>query len=64
MPNELRPCPFCGAIPTLVYEDNFKKWWIACNNDKCMIQPFTSLHINKGVIVREWNRRVDNGCIY
>lgn len=61
MPNELKPCPFCGELPTIEYIEQFKKWWIECRNEKCAFQPFTSLHINKGVLVREWNRRVGNG---
>jgi hypothetical protein len=61
MPNELKPCPFCGAIPILEYGNGINKYWISCQNEKCRIQPMTDAHTNKGVIVREWNRRVDNG---
>jgi hypothetical protein len=53
---ELKPCPFCGAIPkitTLAEGMN----WICCENDKCKIQPCTDWHKNLSVIVREWNRR-------
>ena len=57
---ELKPCPFCGVVPTVEFNNGIKKYWIGCNNPKCRIQPTTDAHTNKSVIVREWNRRVDN----
>ena len=58
---ELKPCPFCGGKATIEFGNGINKYWICCNNEKCRIQPLTDAHINKGVVVREWNRRVDNG---
>lgn len=60
MSKNLKPCPFCGAIPTLEYDNGIKKWWIMCDNEKCKIQPMTDAHAFKGVIVGEWNRRVND----
>ena len=57
----LKPCPFCGIIPTIEYDDYFMKWVISCNNHKCKIQPSTDLHKRKGVITKEWNRRAEDG---
>ena len=62
MKSNLKPCPFCGAIPTLEYGNGINKWWISCINEKCRIQPTTDAHINKGVVVREWNKRVEPKC--
>ena len=62
MKSNLKPCPFCGAIPTLEYGNGINKWWISCQNEKCRIQPTTDAHINKGVVVREWNKRVESKC--
>ena len=55
--SELKPCPFCGVVPTVEFGDEIKKYWISCNNPKCRIQPTTDAHTHKSVIVREWNRR-------
>ena len=54
---ELKPCPFCGVIPTVEFDNRTKKYWISCNNPNCMLQPIMGANINKSVIVREWNRR-------
>ena len=28
-------CPFCGSIPTLVYRQHFKEYFVACSNKSC-----------------------------
>ena len=58
MNKNLKPCPFCGTYPNLEYDEHIKKFWINCNNPKCKIWPCTDVHKNKGVIVREWNKRM------
>lgn len=58
---ELKSCPFCGAIPRMEQNNSTKKFWIQCDNPKCRIAPCTDMHISKSVVVREWNRRADNG---
>jgi hypothetical protein len=58
---ELKPCPFCGKIPTVRFINVLEKYWVECDNKKCRIQPCTDAHKFKSVVVREWNRRVDNG---
>ena len=60
MPNELKPCPFCGAIPILEYGNGIQKWWYTCDNEKCLVQPTTYAYKSKGGAKRAWNRRVDN----
>lgn len=56
---ELKPCPFCGSKSTIEQNNSTKKWWICCTNTRCRINPSTDPHINRGVVVREWNRRVE-----
>ena len=56
---KLKPCPFCGGEVSVVYDEGIKKYWICCDNPKCRIQPSTDAHVNKGVITREWNRRIN-----
>lgn len=55
--SKLKPCPFCGEMPKVEFDEYYKKHWIYCNNPKCRIQPNTAFHKRKSVIVREWNRR-------
>ena len=57
---ELKPCPFCGEKPIVEYGNGIKKYWISCQNEKCWVQPNTDAHINRGVVVRFWNRRVSD----
>lgn len=63
---ELKPCPFCGGEATSIFGimiDGKQSEWnvIKCKNPKCRIQPSTDWHKSKSVVVREWNRRADNG---
>jgi hypothetical protein len=63
---ELKPCPFCGGIPKTFCEEiqclgKVKQHWIYCDNPKCRVQPCTDMHESKSVVVKDWNRRVDNG---
>lgn len=40
---DLKPCPFCGAVPRVeqIGSDNDQQIRIACSNKKCDIQPAT-----------------------
>ena len=58
---EIKKCPFCGSTPIVEYGNGIKKWWVCCRNDKCWVHPTTDAHTNKSVVVRFWNRRVDDG---
>lgn len=59
---KLKPCPFCGGKPSVEFCEEIGKHWICCKNEKCRIQPSTDAHKYIGVVVREWNRRHNNGC--
>lgn len=56
---KLKPCPFCGKVPSGIrfVGNPINKWYVECTNEKCRIQPATSYHKMKGVVVREWNKR-------
>ena len=58
---KLKPCPFCGATPQREKVMRFGQmyWSIACENEKCRIQPMTDMHKTLSVITREWNRRAE-----
>lgn len=53
----LKPCPFCGTIPTLEQDPITSRFAIFCDHPKCRIQPSTDFHTNRSVVTREWNRR-------
>ena len=64
MPDELKPCPFCGGKAKLVdvgIEGEFQDWVVECPN--CHI---ALLYNDDGCVstileaVIAWNRRVDN----
>ena len=57
---ELKPCPFCGVVPTLEYNTWVKKFWYSCQNEKCGCQPKTYTHTDKGAVARAWNRRTSD----
>ncbi len=62
MPNELKPCPFCGGEAVIRFL--FGKPYISpLHKNGCVIRPDTwlksSLPIKKQI--KAWNRRADNG---
>lgn len=63
MRSELKPCPFCGTAPTLKVIERTTthktQYYYTCENDNCACGPCTYAHVNKGVVTRAWNRRVD-----
>lgn len=59
---KLKVCPFCGEKPIVEFGQGILKYWVCCKNEKCRIQPSTDAHAYLNVVVREWNRRHDNGC--
>ena len=50
-------CPFCGEKPKRLYGVENDKYWIWCDNDKCLIQPTTPMYKNKGSDIKAWNKR-------
>ena len=60
---KLKPCPFCGKIPTIEFYKN--EWYgIACENEKCKIQPNTAWLKKRANVIREWNRRANDEQIH
>ncbi|MGE5523422.1 MAG: Lar family restriction alleviation protein [Rhodospirillaceae bacterium] len=58
MSNELKPCPFCGAQPTIEPWHGGKptKRMISCENDDCAVCPSVSGNTEREA-VEAWNRR-------
>lgn len=65
---ELKPCPFCGAIPELydLRKENYNSLQIVCDNDSCHVQPEIYLSLEgyrkpiediKKIIIGRWNTR-------
>ncbi len=59
---ELKPCPFCGAIPIIRQWPVSNTLYVECVNRKCKINPSTALKgwkdINRHIAA--WNRRGNN----
>lgn len=62
MTGALKRCPFCGGKAIVEYDKGINKYWVACNNSKCRVQPTTDAHERRFVVTREWNRRANNGA--
>lgn len=60
---KLKPCPFCGAIPTLHHR--YSQPMIECENSDCRVSPNASFQTEYGVI-EIWNIRAapqaQQGC--
>lgn len=56
MPNELKPCPFCGGEQIIIKRGKFM-WWCKC--EKCNAE--SGVRSKKLDAIYAWNRRVDNG---
>lgn len=67
MPNELKPCPFCGSAGKLQRKYRCKgkrkttEYRIICSNLECEIFPATFLKSTYHEAAEAWNRRADNG---
>lgn len=52
---DLKPCPFCGAIPTLEEKDEFYR--VGCQNiDGCGMCVHTPWFDGKKEVIEWWNR--------
>jgi Lar family restriction alleviation protein len=63
---ELKPCPFCGRVPSKVREYKVPSirgvfYTVQCKapKSKCGIKPTTSFCDSKEKAIEAWNRRVD-----
>ncbi|MCB7068270.1 hypothetical protein DW097_15760 [Enterocloster clostridioformis] len=57
---ELKPCPFCGAIPE--YRKGFpsiRQYTVSCENEQCKIHPYALGH-SKQETFDKWNYRTEN----
>ena len=68
MPNELKPCPFCGGEAKVIEIPEELNWAgcyvVGCDDDlMCMgnINHFTMVFLTPETAAEAWNRRVDNG---
>jgi Lar family restriction alleviation protein len=60
MPNELKPCPFCGGEAETIKSFLYGKvtgYAVYCKKCDCELKMYTS----KQNATKAWNRRADNG---
>lgn len=62
MPNELKPCPFCGGKAVIDIQMG-SIYVTALHKRNCVSRPDTWLHASKSLNfqIKLWNRRADNG---
>ena len=54
----LKPCPFCGEIPTVTHDaQNCETYVIQCANGECACMPVTWWYLTKEEAIEAWNRR-------
>ena len=58
MSDELKPCPFCGSVPT-VDQDTNGDWYIICEGDDC--HAAISELPDRDWSIEAWNRRAGEG---
>jgi hypothetical protein len=59
---DLKPCPFCGAMPEIFRSDNddddkFSRYDIRCNTIDCYLEDGADWTLPKDELVSMWNRR-------
>jgi hypothetical protein len=60
-PVVLKPCPFCGASPSLLQTIN-NSFYIRCCNIDCPIDPRTGYFDKPDTTAKKWNKRVSLPC--
>jgi len=58
--NELKPCPFCGVVPELMYS-RLTQHHVSCKFEGCLIQPETNCCPNPNDAIAAWNTRQTQG---
>lgn len=58
--DELKPCPFCGRIAAISYNNvfGFVPW---CTNEDCMLNENTYGYETWQEATEAWNRRAEDG---
>lgn len=65
MPNELKPCPFCGSKAHIYQKGVKNEYWhdfnykyiAMCNKCKAHVGEY----LHRDTAIKAWNRRVGNG---
>ena len=61
MPNELKPCPFCGG--EAIIREGLGKLYVTAFHKKTCLMRVDTWHVPSNDIkkhIKIWNRRVDN----
>jgi len=60
--SKIKPCPFCGCLPTLESEIAWRYpsgevHWVECDSEDCGIWPCTEDYATEEEAITTWNRR-------
>lgn len=63
MPNELKPCPFCGSTAEIRTQPKYDDFWVECamRNGHCPVMPATWRYKTEEEAINAWETRADNG---
>jgi len=56
---KLKPCPFCGKLPYLIYDVHNGIFEIGCNNRRCKVIVYTNEINEKQKAIAAWNKRTE-----
>jgi Lar family restriction alleviation protein len=54
---KLKPCPFCGKRPTILYDNSGKFWEIVCLDSICVMTVETPYWNSEKEAIAVWNKR-------
>lgn len=65
--SELKPCPFCGSEPILIYFNGLTpstvqhyQVAVSCDGDTCNCSPRTAYETSEESAIKAWNRRAND----
>jgi Lar family restriction alleviation protein len=57
--NELKPCPFCGNVPTFEYDRSRQCDFVYCSKCGVTTRQVTIYEDTASILTKEWNTRIN-----
>lgn len=61
MEPELKPCPFCGGVATMLHFKREKCYRVSCDDIDCCCVAHSGYHLTEAEAIEAWNRRAEDG---